>query len=359
MHVSRAHASRRLGALAVSAAAGLSLLAFGPAGAASAATSAARPATQTKPLHPAQFKGVNWADPRDNFANDAVVPSGLSTADSYSTTYAKAASILREFRRETGANTVRLPINPYSVGTPWWNSYTGAIDAASDLGFRVILSYWEGSGANADGFVDNMASWWSMWDTVTDRYGSDSHIYFDPMNEPHGYTSQQWRDLAVSWLDRYGSIPRNRVFVAGVGYDDHVADVCADPRLQGTYIALHDYAFWATHTYQGWIDDLHDRIGNCASRTVLEEFGVPMTTGIDYSGSSTGNDAATNNYVAFLQAATDTVRKLNMGSVYWPGLRTGDTYSLTTLHGTGTALTLSVNNRTGLSRLTFGWGNQK
>ena len=24
-----------------------------------------------------QFKGVNWADPRDNYANDPVVPSGL------------------------------------------------------------------------------------------------------------------------------------------------------------------------------------------------------------------------------------------------------------------------------------------
>ncbi|HEY7413799.1 MAG TPA: hypothetical protein VH593_01290, partial [Ktedonobacteraceae bacterium] len=27
---------------------------------------------------PNQFKGVNWADPRDNYANDQVVPTGLS-----------------------------------------------------------------------------------------------------------------------------------------------------------------------------------------------------------------------------------------------------------------------------------------
>ena len=359
MHRFRAGTSRRLAALAVSAAAALSLIALGAPGAARAETNGPGTASASRTLHPAQFKGVNWADPRDNFANDAVVPSGLSTADSYATTYAKATSILKAFRRTSGANTVRLPINPYSVGTPWWNSYTGAIDAASDLKFRVILSYWEGSGANADGLVDDPASWWSMWDTVTSAYRADPHIYFDPMNEPHGYTSQQWRDLAASWLDRYALIPRDRVFIAGVGYDDHVADVCADPRLQGTYVALHDYAFWATHTYQGWIDDLHDRIDNCASRTVLEEFGAPMTTGIDYNGSSTANDPETNNYVAYLQAATDTVRNLRMGAVYWPGLRTGDTYSLTTLHGTGTALTLSVNNQSGLSRVTHGWGKHK
>src|SRR4051812_2222253 len=36
------------------------------------------------------FRGVNWADPRDNYAADAVVPSGLSAQDDYATTYRKA-----------------------------------------------------------------------------------------------------------------------------------------------------------------------------------------------------------------------------------------------------------------------------
>ena len=314
------------------------------------------PATAASPLIPGHFKGVNWADPRDNFADDEVVPSGLSTSDSYSTTYAKATSILRDLRTETGANTVRLPINPYSVGTTWWRSYTGAIDAASRLGFRVILSYWEGTGANKDGFVDDLNTFWPMWDTVTRRYARDGHIYFDPMNEPHGYTLQQWTDLAASWLDRYRAIPRDRVFVSGSGYDDNVTGVCADSRLDGTYLALHDYAFWGTKDHQGWLDDLKGRIGSCAGRTVLEEFGVPMTTGLDYNGSSTSGDPGSNNYIAFLQAATDTVRSLHMGSIYWPGLRTGDTYSLTTLTGTGTELSLTVNNRSGLDRLGWGWG---
>lgn len=307
-------------------------------------------------LNSQQFHGVNWADPRDNFADDAVVPSGLSTSDSYELTYAKATAILREFRRRTGANTVRLPINPYSVGTAWWNSYQGAIDAAGHLKFRVILSYWEGTGPRADGLVDNLDSWWSMWETVTTRYGHDKHVYFDPMNEPHGYTVEQWTDLATSWLDRYPAVPRDQVVVAGSGYDDNVAAVCADSRLDGTYLALHDYAFWGTRTYQGWKADLYQRIGPCAKRTVLEEFGVPMTTGIDYTGSSTTGDAATNNYVAFLQAATDTTRGLGMGSVYWPGLRTGDSYSLTTLHGIRTRLSLAVTNSSGLDRVQWGWG---
>src|SRR6266704_2188430 len=58
-----------------------------------------------------QFKGVNWADPRDNYASGPVVPTGLSTSDSYSTTYTKASAIISGFQSNLGANTVRLPIN--------------------------------------------------------------------------------------------------------------------------------------------------------------------------------------------------------------------------------------------------------
>ena len=150
---------------------------------------------------------------------------------------------------------------------------------------------------------------------------------------------------------------RVRVFVAGSGYDDDVTGVCADRRLNGTYLALHDYAYWGTKTYAGWVDDIKGRIGTCAGRTVLQEFGVPMTTGLNYNGSSTEGTADSNNSVAFLRAMTDTLRAQNMGSVYWPGLRQDDSYSLTQLQGSGTRLSLSVNNYSGLDRLRWGWGH--
>jgi hypothetical protein len=89
------------------------------------AAATASTAAAAVPAHAAggtsDFRGVNWADPRDNFADDPVVPSGLSTSDSYATVEAKARAILTGFRTDLGASTVRLPVNPYSVGTPWWN----------------------------------------------------------------------------------------------------------------------------------------------------------------------------------------------------------------------------------------------
>ena len=57
-----------------------------------------------------QFHGVNWADPNDNFITGPNIPVGLSTADNYSTTYAKSTAILKGFQG-LGANTVRLGMN--------------------------------------------------------------------------------------------------------------------------------------------------------------------------------------------------------------------------------------------------------
>jgi hypothetical protein len=296
------------------------------------------------------FKGVNWADPRDNYAEDPVVPSGLSTSDSYSTVQAKAAAILTGFRSNLGANTVRLPINPYSVGTSWWNSYTGAIDTATGMGFKVILGYWEGS-SHKDGLVDNAGAWTSMWNTVTAKYAGNSLVYFEPMNEPFGYSASAWADTAAQWIGDHSSVPANRVFVSGSGYNDNVTTVCSDSRLNGTYLSLHHYGFWGTHSYGDWVTDLKNRIGSCASRTVLDEFGSPMTTGLNYNDPNSSD-----NFVAYLRADTDTLRSLSMGSVYWPGLRTGDTYSMESLSGSGTNLSLTTNNASGAARLTYAWG---
>ncbi len=250
---------------------------------------------------------------------------------------------------------MRLPINPYTVNGSYWKSYRAVIDAASDQGFKVIVSYWEGTGAQKDGFIDDTATFWPMWDRVVKTYKNDKHVYFEPMNEPHGYTDTEWADIAAKWLSKYKSVPRNQVFVSGAGYNDHVTSVCADPRLKGTYLSLHHYGFWKEYaTYDQWVADLKVRIGNCANRTVADEFGAFMTTGLDYNKKTPDN-----NFVNFMQAVTDTFRELKMGSVYWPGLRTDDMYSIQTLTGTTDRPWLATTNQSGADRLAWGWGRGK
>ncbi|NUR43201.1 MAG: cellulase family glycosylhydrolase [Streptomyces sp.] len=316
---------------------------------------AGSPASAAPSIDTTQFKGVNWADPRDNFADDLLQLSGLSTSDTYAQTYAKASRIISGFRANLGANTVRLPINPYTVNGSYWKSYRGVIDAATAHGFKVIVSYWEGTGDRKDGYIDDETTYWPMWNTVVKAYKGNSKVYFEPMNEPHGYTDTEWADIAAKWLDTYKSVPRNRVFVSGAGYNDHVTSVCADPRLKGTYLSLHHYGFWKSYaTYDEWVADLKVRIGDCASRTVADEFGAPMTTGLNYNV-KTPDD----NFVNYIQAVTDTFRELKMGSVYWPGLRTDDIYSIQELTGDPAKPSLKTTNQSGADRLAWAWQRGK
>jgi hypothetical protein len=299
-----------------------------------------------------QFRGVNWADPRDNYADDPVVPSGLSTSDTYATVFAKATAIVNGFQTNLGANTVRLPVNPFSVNGSFWAAYTGAIDAATGKGFNVILSYWEGV-AHKDGLVDDLNAYWTMWQAITSKYAGNARVFFEPMNEPFGYSASAWANLAAQWIGMFPAVPKGRIFVSGTGFNDNVTSVCADSRFAGTFLSLHHYGFWNTSqtAYAGWVSDLRNRLGSCASRTVADEWGSPQTTGLNYNG-----PISNNNFIAFLQADTDVFRALGMGSVYWPGLRNGDTYSMETLHGSGTNLTLTDNNASGVARLRWAWG---
>ncbi|WP_433019863.1 ricin-type beta-trefoil lectin domain protein [Kribbella sp. CA-294648] len=318
-----------------------------PATATTTATTDATASATNGPASTREFRGVNWADPRDNYASDEVVPSGLSTADGYAATYRKATGIVGEFRKELKANTIRLPINPSSVGTDWWKSYRGAIDAATGQGFKVILSYWEANDAK-DGRVDNPAAYDAMWSTVVAAYGKNPRVYFEPMNEPFGYSLDEWVSLTSSWLAKHKYVPRGRVVISGTGYNDNVTGVGAAAALKGTLLSLHFYGFWddAT-TEQEWLDNLRPRIGEYGWRTIIDEAGSPMTIGLNY-GNHEGNVST-----AYFGALTQVAREQGMGVVYWPGLRTGDSYSLTTLVGTSD---LTVNSASGLAQLHWGWG---
>jgi hypothetical protein len=305
-----------------------------------------------------QFRGVNWAVPGDNFVRGLLVLDGLNQSDSYATVRAKADAIYNGFANQLGVNTVRLPVNTHTVSSSWWNAYRGTIDAATARGFKVILAYWE-DGAAAGGRITDTAAFNSMWNTVTTQYGSNSLVYFEPMNEPHGYSTAEWTNLAASWINARPSIPRSRILVGGTGYSQDVRPVCADSRLTGTLLSYHHYSFfYGEKDYAGWVQSFRERLGSCASRAVTTEFGAQMDFGLNYHDAG-----STNNFVRYFRAVTDSMRDLDMGSVYWPAIGGKisefgyDRYSMFALQGSGTNLTLSIRNSTGADRLRHGWGD--
>jgi hypothetical protein len=307
---------------------------------------------QDKRLGAGSIAGVNWADGRDNFVDGWVIPSGLTSSDNYSTVQAKANSILTAFQTNmAGVNTVRLPVNPNSVLESWWSAYTGAMDAALSKNMKVILACWE-SASSRDGRIDNTTQFWSMWQTIVNKYGNNANVYFEVFNEPHGYSLSELTTIYAEWLSRYPSVPHGRILLGGTGYSENVTAVGADSRFSNCLLALHNYAFWTTHaTAAQWEQDWQNRIGNYASRTVVTEYGAPMTTGKNYTGVANGD-----NEIAYIQGSTNKFRNSQIASVYWPGLRDGDSYSIQQRGGSGNNITLTTTNNSGVTRIRYGWG---
>jgi Ricin-type beta-trefoil lectin domain/Cellulase (glycosyl hydrolase family 5) len=305
-----------------------------------------------------QFRGVNWADPNDNFITGPNIPVGLSTSDNYATTYAKATAILKGFQA-LGANTVRMGINAATTSGSFWNSYTAALDAATALGMNVFIAPWLQNGT-----VSDTTAFYQMWDTVIAKYGSSSNFYFDIMNEPWAYSATNLTNFEAAWLARYPSIPRGRIIVPGTYSDNNLCAEGADSRLAGTLLSIHIYSmFGDSHTTEAaWVSDFESNLCGYASRAVVTEFGVPMTTGVNYDGPKNGT-----NDLSYLYAITDTARSQGIGTVLWTGVKEATqtvgpgpcenaSCAITSLNGSGTNLSLSLTNQSGLDRLQWGWG---
>ncbi|GAA1187977.1 hypothetical protein F4556_001051 [Kitasatospora gansuensis] len=317
-------------------------------------------AADNSQLNAAQFKGVNWARPGDNFVNGPVVPEGLTATDGYATVKAKADVVFDQLRNAVGPNTVRLPINTFTYpGTSWGNAYAGVVDSATAKGLKVILSFWEDGAATSGGRVTNKAAFDTMWNAYTAKYASNGNVHYEIMNEPIGYNATDWANFAAGWIAERPSVPRERIVVSGVGYNDYTAPLCTDSRFDGTYLSAHLYAFGSLdHDYQGWIDELTGRIGSCATRTILDEWGAPQDDGLNYHDANSTND-----FVRYVRAMTDSIHNLGLGSVYWPAIGgkhqerpTYDYYSLFHLEGSGTNLLLRTRNTTMTDRLRYAWG---
>jgi len=306
------------------------------------------------PSNTGDWHCVNWSDPGDNYQTGNIQPTGLSaTTDTYDTALATANAILSGFQTVLRANSIRVGINEPTVSGTWWTTgYKAIIDAAVSQNFRVILGYW----SHHNGKPDDVTAFNTMWQTVITTYGNNPLVYFDIGNEPYGYTEPAWADLVAQWLALFPNVPRARVLVAGVvtgnGWDADVTQVGADSRLNGTLLNLHVYPSNSSSlTAAGWEQVIKQKVGAYSSRTVATEWGAPLSGGVDYSG-----PIGTNVNIAFMTGVPNQFRAYPMGSCLWAGLEGTNGIGLTKMSGTGSTLTLTVTNASGLARLQYSWG---
>jgi len=303
-----------------------------------------------------QFRGVNWADSRDNFQSGVLYVSGLSSSDTYDSALATGTSVMTQFVSMLDANAVRMPINEPTV-SGYWGTYTGAIDAVLSEG-SVILCYWDSAKSNKPA---DMNAFWNMWKTVVDRYGANSNAYFEVFNEPNMYSTTDLISLYSSWLTQFPSVPKSRVILDGTGNAQNVPNVGAASALDGCLLAVHDYSFFGSDTWSSesqWVSQFQGEVGSYADRTVCTEWGGPMSpgskNGVSY-GSLDYGKSPTNYFEAYIRGMSSQLRAWKMGSFYWVGLKDGDWYSMTTRSGTGSSLVLSVPNQSGLLQLQNAW----
>ena len=303
-----------------------------------------------------QFRGVNWADSRDNFQSGVLYVSGLSSSDTYSTALATGTSVMTQFVSKLGANAVRMPINEATV-SGYWATYTGAIDAVLSKG-SVILCYWDSAKSNKPA---DMTAFWNMWKTVVDKYGGNANAYFEIFNEPNMYSTTDLISLYSSWLTQFPTVPQSRVILDGTGDAQNVPNIGSASALASCLLAVHDYSFFGSDTMTSasqWVSQFKGEVGNYSDRTVCTEWGGPMSpgskNGVSY-GSLDYSKSPTNYFEAYIQGMSSQLRTWNMGSFYWAGLKDGDWYSMTTQGGTGSSLVLSVPNQSGLAELQNAW----
>ena len=304
-----------------------------------------------------QFRGVNWADKRDNFVSDVLLLSGMSLSDTYESASIVAERVIGQFQELLGTNSVRIPINE-PTASKFWNTYTGVVDVGLSKG-RVVFGYW---GPAQPSGPKNMNDWWNMWETVVKKYGEHPNAYFEIFNEPHMYSVKELRNLYADWLKRFPNVPRGHILLDGSGLAWNVPDIADDPRFEGCLFAVHEYTFWnmSITTEEGWKRSFQGKVGKYVDRTVCTEWGGAMSPGekngvhydyMDY------NSAPTNYFMAYIRGMAEQLREWQMGSFYWPGLRDGDWYSMTRRSGEGANIELEVVNQSGLDRMRRAWAD--
>lgn len=304
-----------------------------------------------------QFRGVNWADQRDNFVSDILVLSGLNQSYDYQSATTVAERVIGQFQELLGTNSVRVPVNEPTILTNL-AAYSGVLDVALKRG-RLVMGYW---GPAQPSGPKNMDDWWKMWGRLVEKYGEHPNAYFEIFNEPHMYNKDQLRNLYATWLEKFPNVPHDHILLDGSGMAQNVPDIADDPRFEGCLFAVHEYTFWnmSITTEEGWKNSFKWKVGKFADRTVCTEWGGAMGPGekagvkydyMDY------NSTPTNYFMAYIRGMSDQLREWQMGSFYWPGLRDGDWYSMTKRSGEGENIKLQIVNQSGLDRMQRSWSD--
>lgn len=272
--------------------------------------------------------GCNWADPRDNYVNGILVMSGVGANSSNATHKAKAKE-LAGYAKSRGMNSIRVPTNPDTIAnSDQWGKFKNRLNGINGLGMNTLICHWDGGGSNKDGRLDDQDDWETMWQTINAQYQSWSRVYYSPFNEPFGLSTSELKTLFDNdFIDVIGK-GDTKILINGKGYDDNVAEIAKFPAFNNCGFSQHIYP-WYNNRYgsdqAAWKKEVEARIGSAYhSRSVITEFGLQTSADRNFlDGISSAPDT-----VKFVRGICEAGRKSNIGLMWWPGWRSGDSFRM-------------------------------
>ncbi len=139
----------------------------------------------------------------DGSPDDGIGPTAARNFDERSTIFARMA--------ELGVNTLRVPValatyenDVYELGGK--DAYLERLEAivadANAVGLLIIISWWDSLGAGAD-WPEEASSVHGMMRDVYERFEANTQVVYEPWNEPHEVTWDEWIDTTTETVELF------------------------------------------------------------------------------------------------------------------------------------------------------------
>ena len=320
-----------------------------------AAVAAAVALLAPAPVHAtstAGWHGGNWSSFVGLTTNVIQYPDGITS----STTPAEATNVARTIAcdyKSVGINFVRFPVNPATV-TGNWQVTQACIDELLAEGLTVNIGCWyvdDGVNNNGTGLIPNINTWSNMWKTVDGVYGGNNNVYYEPVNEPWGYSESGLLNVYTNFLG-YSLTKSPSYYILDISGNCTITNIGTDSHFNSCYLCWHNYAA-ANRT--NTIEDtnyLYKYVGHYASRTVMNEMGAITTNGLDYLDESTN----ANYNIVFVRAMCAECSSWPMGFAWFPAHQTRDANGANDIKVMFNGAGEGVVDPSLIPELQYGWG---
>src|SRR5215469_7763056 len=192
-----------------------------------------------------------------------------------------------------------------------------------------------------------------MWQTIAGVYKINNSVYYEPINEPAGYSLSGLESVYTTFL---GFIQKSQghILLDGTGYAADVTGIGGDSAFNNCLLSLHIYPGWGGCVSESQYESyLSTHVGSYTGRTIITEVGATTVSGKNYTVSNNSD-----NEISCIRGVAIQCLAWDMGFTYWPASipRAGNgTINGDILYN---SVGGSITNYSMISELNYGWNDK-